>query len=124
MYFLWGFIFFLTHPQLFLRGLGLTLILKDYIKRNIIHGRGGRGGGGGCILDGRAPDALGKLMFVILFVARFLLGKLKHLESLPVYLHLLNCVLRCNFQTLTRVLFFDKITIQFLHRPRSQINTG
>ena len=30
------------------------------------------GGGGGCILDGRAPDALGKLMFVILFVARFL----------------------------------------------------
>ena len=49
-------------------------------------------------------------MFVIIFVegiTLFLLGK--HLESLPVDFRLLNCVLRQNFQTLTRILF-DKIT--------------
>ena len=42
---------------------------------NIIHGRGW------CILDGRAPDALGKLMFVILFVARFLLDKTSRISA-------------------------------------------
>ena len=49
----------------------------------------------------------------------------KCLESLLVDFHLLNCELRYNFQKLTIILFFnDKITIQFLHCLRSQINTG
>ena len=46
----------------------------------------------------------------------------KPLQSLPVDFRLFNCM--CIAITLTKILFFDKIIIQFLHRLYSQVNTG
>ena len=57
------------------KGVRIIITSERLKKRKIIHGRGW------CILDGRAPDALGKLMFVILFVARFLLDKTSRISA-------------------------------------------
>ena len=64
----------------------------------------------------------GKFVIIVERFARFSLKK--PLESLPVYSQLLNIVLPLNFRLLTRILFFGKITNQFLQQLHSQINTG
>ena len=58
---------------------------------------------------------------IILFVegitrARFLLVKTSRTLPVDVRVKILK--------QHTGILFFNQITIQFLHRPRSQINTG
>ena len=64
----------------------------------------------------------GKFVIIVERFARFSLKK--PLESLPVYSRLLNLDLPLNFQLLTRILFFGKITNQFLRQLRSQMYTG
>ena len=64
----------------------------------------------------------GKFVFIVEGFARFSLEK--RLESLPVYSCLLKLDLWLNFRLMTRILFFGKITNQFLHQLHSQINTG
>ena len=70
-----GLQFFLNSSVGISKGVRINITSERLQKRNIIHGRGW------CILDGRAPDALGKLTFVILFVARFLLGKTSRISA-------------------------------------------
>ena len=64
----------------------------------------------------------GKFVIIVERFARFSLKK--PLESLPVYSRLLNLDLPLNFQLLTRILFFGKITNQFIRQLRSQMYTG
>ena len=51
-------------------------------------------------------------------------SQVKLFESLPVNFCLFSCLLQSNFQTLAGILFFDKITIQFLHCLSLRVNTG
>ena len=64
----------------------------------------------------------GKFVIIVERFARFSLKK--PLESLPVHSQLLNIVLPLNVQLLTRILFFGKITSQFLRQLRSHMYTG